>query len=554
MNNTLRTILNLLKQFVLLLIFLISSPELSRAGERAQAPSSCACECLKPLFDYLISSHRLFINASSGIKVSSLLRDARRAGYDISYTQCAILYKNINKPFYAITTEQTAAVYKASIGDCEVALTSSSGASVSFYNLQSDACSGSDAVSYHLQGSSTKAAELTIGNCYTCTTATSGSCYSAVTDTSVNAFVYGLQGNWRPLKAYAYYGERAETDPAVAVKYRTGGIIPSFTPFWTLSGNKWKAQPDTTKWLWMSETTLYNVKGIEIENKDPYGRYTAGLYGYDNALPVAVAQNARYRETAYDGFEDYFFTGIKCDNACDVARSFDFSQYKTSLDTTEQHTGKYSLRVDAGRSYGITTNTVAADTAGFMLSYNAGPGNCAGTDSVLYSVKAGKNSLIPSFSPIAGTKLLFSAWVKEGQPCRGLTYTGNQVQIRVRTATDSTTIIALPAGNITEGWQRYEQVIDLPAGTRSFSVYMLSTGSVASYFDDMRIHPYNANMKSFVYSPENLRLMAELDENNYATFYEYDDDGTLIRLKKETERGIQTIKETRSALQKEVLQ
>ena len=55
---------------------------------------------------------------------------------------------------------------------------------------------------------------------------------------------------------------------------------------------------------------------------------------------------------------------------------------------------------------------------------------------------------------------------------------------------------------------------------------------------------------SDLYNPVNLRLMAELDENNYATFYEYDDDGTLIRVKKETERGIQTIKESRSALLK----
>jgi hypothetical protein len=57
-------------------------------------------------------------------------------------------------------------------------------------------------------------------------------------------------------------------------------------------------------------------------------------------------------------------------------------------------------------------------------------------------------------------------------------------------------------------------------------------------------------MKSYVYNPVNLRLMAEMDENNYATFYEYDDEGTLIRVKKETERGIMTIKETRSALMK----
>ncbi|MGK4569023.1 hypothetical protein [Flavobacterium sp. 3HN19-14] len=41
--------------------------------------------------------------------------------------------------------------------------------------------------------------------------------------------------------------------------------------------------------------------------------------------------------------------------------------------------------------------------------------------------------------------------------------------------------------------------------------------------------------------------MAELDENNYATFYEYDKEGGLVRVKKETERGVQTIKESRSS-------
>jgi hypothetical protein len=44
--------------------------------------------------------------------------------------------------------------------------------------------------------------------------------------------------------------------------------------------------------------------------------------------------------------------------------------------------------------------------------------------------------------------------------------------------------------------------------------------------------------------------MGEMDENNFATFYEYDDEGILIRVKKETERGIMTIKETRSSYRK----
>ena len=71
------------------------------------------------------------------------------------------------------------------------------------------------------------------------------------------------------------------------------------------------------------------------------------------------------------------------------------------------------------------------------------------------------------------------------------------------------------------------------------------TGTMA-YFDDVRVLPSNGNMKSFVYDQKTQRLMAELDENNYSTFYEYDIEGGLIRIKKETEKGVFTIQETRS--------
>jgi hypothetical protein len=40
-----------------------------------------------------------------------------------------------------------------------------------------------------------------------------------------------------------------------------------------------------------------------------------------------------------------------------------------------------------------------------------------------------------------------------------------------------------------------------------------------------------------------------LDANNYAKYYEYDAEGTLIRTKAETREGIKTITETRSATQ-----
>jgi hypothetical protein len=54
-------------------------------------------------------------------------------------------------------------------------------------------------------------------------------------------------------------------------------------------------------------------------------------------------------------------------------------------------------------------------------------------------------------------------------------------------------------------------------------------------------------MKSYVYDPKTLRLVAELDDENYATFYEYDEEGVLVRVKRETERGIMTLREARQS-------
>jgi len=67
------------------------------------------------------------------------------------------------------------------------------------------------------------------------------------------------------------------------------------------------------------------------------------------------------------------------------------------------------------------------------------------------------------------------------------------------------------------------------------------------YFDDFRIIPVDGNMKSFVYDPISYKLTAQLDENNFATYYEYDQEGLLVRVKKETEKGVLTISESRRA-------
>jgi hypothetical protein len=406
---------------------------------------------------------------------------------------------------------------------------------------------------YH--GGDTSGAILEFNSTMSCSTIYGRSCYSAITDTLVNPYQYGILGDYRPLRSYVYYGRRKESDPnpLVPVDIRTAGVINSFAPFWTLSSGLWSPSYDTSRWVWNSQTTLFNRKGFELENKDPLGRYNAGLYGYGLTLPTAVIQNSRYQESAFEGFEDYGFIPNSCDSVCAEARPFDFSSYESNISDSAAHSGLYSLRVAKGGSISLVGLNIAnsPDPENPALTDTLGHDSCS-AGSRFAGIKASSTTVLPPFKPFAGKKMLVGAWVKEEDSCSCQAYSNNHMLVSF-TLTDGTTstVSLLPSGNIIEGWQRYEGIVTVPSNATAMSLTLQASASSVTYFDDIRLHPFNAEMKSYVYNAVNLRLMAELDENNYATFYEYDDDGTLIRVKKETERGIMTIKETRSALLKD---
>ncbi|MCS3799472.1 PA14 domain-containing protein [Niastella sp. OAS944] len=382
-----------------------------------------------------------------------------------------------------------------------------------------------------------------------CSNSGSSICYSSIIDTSVNPYQYGILGNFRPLRSYVYYGSRVESDTSKYINTRTFGVIKDFAPFWVYQNNQWVPSYDTTRWVWNSQTTLFNRKGFELENKDPLGRYNSGVYGYGLTLPTAVLQNSHYQEGAYEGFEDYGFETNTCNEACPITRSFDFSPFKAGFTTTQAHTGRYSLKIDQDNLVGIEANLqIASDAIVPQLNAKMKSEDCG---SKFKGMKASTNTIVPNFAPIAGKKVLIGGWVKEDNSCMCKSYTRNHIRVSFTAGGNVSTITLSPAGNLVEGWQRYESIVDIPANAIQMKVELQASDSAVTYFDDIRIHPFNAQMKSFVYNAVNLRLMAELDENNYATFYEYDDDGTLVRVKKETERGVQTIKESRSALFKE---
>ncbi len=62
--------------------------------------------------------------------------------------------------------------------------------------------------------------------------------------------------------------------------------------------------------------------------------------------------------------------------------------------------------------------------------------------------------------------------------------------------------------------------------------------------DDFRVQPTNSAATCYVYDLKSFRLLAQFDDKHYGMFYEYNDEGKLIRKKVETERGSKTIQET----------
>lgn len=322
-----------------------------------------------------------------------------------------------------------------------------------------------------------------------------------------NKYLYNVKGVWRPNKSYAYLTGRNATPNT---NIRTSGSYTSFNLFYKLdASNKWIKDPtNLSKWTYASEVTRYNPYGVEIENKDALNRYSSAQYGYNYTLPEAVASNAKYEEMGFESFEDNHAINW---GSASINKHFHFNNGLDASDPTsvqitdkESHTGRKSIMVNP---------------------YNR----------AILSDKDKRNC--GSFKLTTQKKYIISGWVKHADisnVVNNLTYIlidGNQFYAN---------------GPIIEGWQRISGEF-VYSGTNFTMELKNDQSSSISYFDDIRIHPYNSNLKSFVYDYRTQKLMAELDENNFATFYEYDQEGGLIRVKKETEKGVYTIQETRSS-------
>lgn len=362
---------------------------------------------------------------------------------------------------------------------------------------------------------------------------------TVMAEAETNPFRWGIRGKWRPLQSFAYDTTRTQND-----NIREDGLYVDFQEF------PW-SNPASADENWVTAMTITkrSPDGFELENKDAIGNYSSALFEFNGSVVTAIGTQTRHKEMAFDAFEDYAYV-----NACN--QQFDHWGFlSTSLPdvtTDEHHTGSYSLKITQAtgskaitrilnnkncETYAATEKTVVPPTDGTASEeYIADTCDCVGT-----------------FSPIIGKKYVISTWVKEtGAATPPTTYADAQVKVELLNLSGvpitGGTYTFNADGPIIEGWQRVYGTFEMLSGTYSIRVsYVNNTSTgIDCYFDDIRLHPFDASMVTYVYDPVSLKRVAELDANNFATFYIYDEEGQLSAIKKETTEGIKTLREGRS--------
>ncbi|MBX7227773.1 MAG: recombinase family protein [Chitinophagales bacterium] len=149
------------------------------------------------------------------------------------------------------------------------------------------------------------------------------------------------------------------------------------------------------------------------------------------------------------------------------------------------------------------------------------------------------------------TEYILSLWVKtdgsDNKSIEALDVFNKTNNINISLATGSISFggnTFFPTGKAINGWQKIDAVFK--TGLIGGAASITFDPAVNMYVDDVRLSPLNGGMQTYVYNPENYRLLATLDANNYATVYKYDDEGNLFTVQKETVEGYKTIQLSQS--------
>lgn len=402
-----------------------------------------------------------------------------------------------------------------------------------------------------------------------------------------NGFVNGSDGVWRNNGVYIYQAPRTATE---TVNIRTDGTYTLQTFNWRHA--ELQAIPNWTK---ANAITRYSPYSYELENRDVLGVYSAAVYDHYGQLPVATGVNMRNEEMAFTSFESVSGQPEGPSTGNWTIGSQNLPEYNYfSINAANGHMA--TVETPIAKLQGLTAADVGvyAMGPGEITNYQQNVGivcmqqhpNTPNWTIVVLAVEpaAGvwtgtlriKNIINQSGSPVldntrahsgkrslrinaptthkqellklqSGKRYHVSAWVSVGNPNVATPTLANNlgfdIILKQKTGQVISTTSFAPAGQVIEGWQQIRGVLDVP-GDQPVIELVFKPGSLGTaWYDDLRLHPENGNMKSYVYNLLDYRLSAILDEENFASYFFYDAEGNLYLTKKETRDGVKTLTE-----------
>lgn len=231
----------------------------------------------------------------------------------------------------------------------------------------------------------------------------------------------------------------------------------------------------------------YSPNGNATQEFDAENVYSAAKYGYNGIMPYMVSQNSKEPSIHFESFENIYTTPS--------AHAEEMMSVTSGDVVLDAHTGKYG-----------------------------------------YARAPSETIVLPPVTDFTGNGMAVRFWAK----IQGYSTVPFSV-------TSSGGIMGTMTYLARSGaWALYEVTwlrgsMSLPA-TVTFTI--TNSGSVRYVFHDIRVQPVDAKATCYVYNAGTLKLSAILDDQLFATFYQYNGEGKLVRTMVETARGVKTAEES----------
>ena len=405
---------------------------------------------------------------------------------------------------------------------------------------------------------------------------------------NINNFTNGSQGVWRNEGAFVYTTPRSVSAP-VAINIDGTYTLEYFN--WTSADLQ--AIP---KWVKANSMKRYNAYSFELENEDVLGVSSAALYDYSGQLQSAHGVNTRNEEMGFTGFESFnnkptgnFIFSTQAVPAYSSYKVNAANSYIAIVEATLQDL-QDADRADILAGYTSFSQLLFLRRSRYLqdvkiLCKQAHPTN-PGWSVIVFETTPYeglwigqiriKNRVVPVVQGLmdntiahtgktslkinaeklfeqrlihleAGKVYHLNAWVSVNDTLsltpKLASKIGIDVILKNKQGTAISTTMIVPEGKVIEGWQQVKGSFMCPEKDLILTLKFKSGSAAAAWYDDVRLHPENGNMKSYVYDTTDYRLRAILDEDNFASIFYYDKEGNLYLTKKETAEGIKTITE-----------